>query len=74
MCSDVVGPSSSGTGDLSDRSRSRTFTISPTISTNGRHLGFERDYNSHSAFRDVLDHHAYIRSIRQYASFAGAVI
>ena len=32
MCSDVVGPSSSGSGDLfelSDWSRSRAFTIAP---------------------------------------------
>ena len=46
-CSDVPGPSSSGLG---------TFTISPTNSTAGRHLGFERDYNSHSAFQGVLYH------------------
>ena len=32
--------------------RSLTFTISPTTSTTGRHLGFERDYNYHyTAFR-----------------------
>ena len=30
--------------------RSRTFTISPTIITSRRHLGFERDYNYHTAF------------------------
>ena len=40
-------------------SRSRTFkTISPTTSTTGRHLEFERDYNSHTAFRGVLRHYA----------------
>ena len=33
----------------------RAFTISPTTSTN---LGFERDYNHHTAFRGVLRHHA----------------
>ena len=47
MCCDVTGPSSSGSGDLFDfgsSSRSRTFTIFPTTSTAGRHLGFERDY------------------------------
>ena len=34
MCSDVAGPSISGSGDLfelSDRSRSRTFTIPPLL-------------------------------------------
>ena len=31
--------------------RSRTFTIPPTTSTYSRHLGFERYYNSHTAFR-----------------------
>ena len=36
----------------------RTFTISPTTSTTGRHLGFERDYNYYTAFRGVLRHHA----------------
>ena len=36
----------------------RTFTISPTTSTTGIHLGFERDYNYHTAFRGVLSHHA----------------
>ena len=29
----------------------RTFTISPTASTPGRHLGYERDYNYRTAFR-----------------------
>ena len=53
MCSVVAGPSSSGSGDLfelSDRSRSHVLTIFPTTSTTGRHLGLERDDNSHSAF------------------------
>ena len=36
----------------------RTFTISSTTSTTGVHLGFERDYNYHTAFRSVLRHHA----------------
>ena len=61
MCSDVAGPSSSGSGDLFDfgaSSRSRTFTISPTNSTTGRHLGIKRDDNSHNAFRGVLRHYA----------------
>ena len=31
--------------------RSRTFTIFPTASTYGRHLGFEHDYNYHTTFR-----------------------
>ena len=56
VCSDVAGPLSSGSDalfELSDRSTSRIFTIFPTTSTNGRHLGFERDYNSHSAFWGV---------------------
>ena len=53
MCSDVAGPFCSFLSnlfELSDRSRSRTFTISPTTSTTGCHLGLERDYNSHTAF------------------------
>ena len=28
------------------------------LSNTGRHFGFERDYNSHTAFRGVLRHHA----------------
>ena len=61
MISGVAKPSSSGSGDLlelSGKSRSCTFTISPTASTTGRHLGFDRDYNSHTAVRDVLRHFA----------------
>ena len=57
MCSDVAGPSSSGTEDfLSFQTGliSQTFTTFPTTSITGRHLGFERDYNSHSALRGVL--------------------
>ena len=67
-CSDVAGPSSSGLGDLSEASdrsfhfgsssRSRTFTISPTSSATSRHLGFECEYNAHTAFRVVLRHYA----------------
>ena len=57
MCS-----SSSGAGDLFellDRSNETIiFTISPTTSTTGGHLGFERDFNSHTAFRSVLRHYA----------------
>ena len=30
----------------------RTFAISPTASTTGRHIGFKRDYNYHTAFRE----------------------
>ena len=30
-----------------------TFAILPTASTTGVHLGFERDYNYHTAFRGV---------------------
>ena len=61
MCSDVTGPSISGSGDLFDfrsSSRCRTFNISPTTSNTGRHLGFERDYNSNTVFQDVLRHYA----------------
>ena len=54
MCSDVAGPLSSGSGDLfelSDRSNKTIILLfPPTTSTSGRHLGFERDYNSHTAF------------------------
>ena len=62
MCSDEAGPSSSGSGDLfelSDSSGSRTLTISPTTSTTGCHLVFERDY--------VIMHHIY--SIRRHFAF-----
>ena len=34
--------------------RSRTFTISPSTSTTGCHLGFECDYNSHTAFWSMV--------------------
>ena len=54
MCSDVAGRSVSGTGDLFEFQiyhRSRTFTSSLSTSTTSRHLGFERDYNYHTAFR-----------------------
>ena len=42
----------------------RTFPISPTTSTTGRHLGFERDYNYHTAFRAcyVIMHTVYCLS------------
>ena len=36
----------------------RTFTISLPTSTTGFHLGFERDYNYHTAFRGLLRRHA----------------
>ena len=36
----------------------RTFTVPPTTSTTGVHLGFERDCNYHTAFQGVLRHHA----------------
>ena len=52
----VVGPSSSGSDDLFGfSSRSRTFTNSPTTSTTGRHLGFKRDFISHTAFRGIAE-------------------
>ena len=47
ICSDVAGPSSSGSGDF----LLCTFAISPTTNTTGRHLRFDRDYNFHTAFR-----------------------
>ena len=54
ICSDVAGPSISGSGDLFGFQidhRSRTFTIFPTTRTTGRHLGIQRDYNYHTVFR-----------------------
>ena len=51
MCSDEAGPST--VFDFRSSSRSRALTISPTTSTTGRHLGFERDYKSRTAFRGV---------------------
>ena len=64
-CSDKAGPSSCGSGDLfelSDWSNKTLdpifYTISPTASTTGRHLGFERDYDSHTVFRSMLRHNA----------------
>ena len=64
MYSDVAGPSSSGSGDLfelSGRSNTTCFYYFPTTSTTGRHLGFERDYNYHTAFRAcyVIMHKVY---------------
>ena len=44
--------------DFWSSSRSRTFTISPTTSTTGRHLEFDRDYNSRTAFQGVFRHFA----------------
>ena len=61
MCSDVAGPSSSGSGDLFDfgsSSRSRTFTISSITSTTGLHFRFERDYKSYTALRGVFRRYA----------------
>ena len=61
MCSYVAEPSCTGSGDLFELQEVQilsTFTISPTKSTTGVHLGFERDYNYHTAFRGVLRHHA----------------
>ena len=45
----------------------RTFTNSPTTSTSGRHLGFERDYNYHTAFRAcyVIMHKVYSSSFQK---------
>ena len=63
MCSNVAGPLSSSLGDFFDFGssyRSCTFTIkfSPTTCTNDCHLGFERDYNSHTTFQGVLHHYS----------------
>ena len=55
----VAGLLSGCSGDLfelSDRSRTHTFTISPTT---GHHLGFECDYNSYAASRGVIMHKVY---------------
>ena len=60
MCSDVAGLSSSSLGNLFDfgsSSSSCTFTISSTTSTTGHHLGFECDYNFHTAFQGMLHHY-----------------
>ena len=55
MCSDVAGAVEYRLGrhvsDFGSSSRSRSFTISRTTSTTGRHRGFERDFNSHFVFR-----------------------
>ena len=56
----MTGPSSSGLGDLfelSDRSN-KTDPESLHRATHCRYLGFERGYNSHTAFRGVLRHYA----------------
>ena len=62
MCSDAAMLSSSGPGDLfelSERSNTTPFyLISPTTITTGVHLGFERDFNYHTAFQGVLCHYA----------------
>ena len=53
-CSDVAGRQVAARGiclSLQIRQILRTFPISPTTSTTARHLGFERDYNYHTAFR-----------------------
>ena len=60
----ITGYSSSGSGDLFDFGSSsicRTFTISSTTSTTGRHLGFERDYRPMLPFAAcyVIMHNAY---------------
>ena len=43
-----------------------TFSISPTTSTTGRQLAFERDYNYHTAFRgcNVIMHKVYWVNLR----------
>ena len=60
MCFDVARPSSSGSGDLfelTDRSNETDPESLKGARTTGRHLGFKRDCNSHTAFRGVLRHH-----------------
>ena len=65
MCSDVAGLSRSGYREICLSfpigEILRTFTISPTTNTTGCHLGFERDYNYHTAFRAfyVIMHKVY---------------
>ena len=49
-----------GSGDLfelSDRSNKTDPESIKGPRTTGRHFGFERDYNSHTAFRGVLRHY-----------------
>ena len=55
--------------------RSRSFTISPTTNTTGRHLGFERDYNYHTAFRarDVIMHKVHLPVIHSYSRLEGEI-
>ena len=66
MCSDVARPSISGSGSIylsfQIHHKFRTFTIPPTTSTTGRHLGFERENNYQNAFRAcyVIMHKVYI--------------
>ena len=60
-CSYVAGSSSSPQGiclSFQVGQILRTFTISQTISTIGRHLGIERGYSYHTALSGVLRHHA----------------
>ena len=61
MCSDVAGLSVAARAICLSFQKGQilsTFTISSTTSTTSVHLGFERDYNYHTAFRGVLRHHA----------------
>ena len=51
MCFNVVGLSSSHSGDLFEVLDRSNKIISPTTSPNGHHLGFERGYNFHTTFR-----------------------
>ena len=56
ICSDVAGPSSSGWVICLSFQIGLDLVLllfPPTASTTGRHLGFGRDYNSHTAFRGV---------------------
>ena len=51
MCSNLAGPSGSGSGDLFELSDTTCSTVHIS------HFLFERDYNSHTAFRDMLRHY-----------------
>ena len=61
ICSDVAGHQVAVRAicfDFGSSSRSRTLTISTTISTTDRYLGFGRDYNYYTPLRGVLCHYA----------------
>ena len=49
----MVGLSRSGSGDLFELWDRSNKIVSPTTSTYGHHLGFERGYNFHTTFRGI---------------------